>query len=538
MKVRTRDGSSPQGKPGIWFCCHPEELEQYLEPMAGALLKGWDCALWYEDGDAAPEGERREKLGEMRLFLAPVTEKLLAAPNAAMDEWIPFAREKRIPILPILMERGLEWYFMWQFGQAAICLDPIQEDGETVREKGERFLNAALSDETWNRLLKGECREDPEDWGKLAELYDMGIGVERDPAAALKLREKEARSRRAILAEHLENLKETKQLRSTLERIEELQDQLDYPYDREKDYRRTLTELEKVCRRGAEHFKDREEKRRLRRCLTVLGLEHKARGDGEKSVRHLRSALKTARELAAETGELSDRLWEGSCHRNLGDEFRVEENMEAWEKEYESALELDQKLWEETGEVSVLESLADDYWGLGQSRNIEKDRKKQRENWEKQRKYREKRLEILLLLAEKTGKRWIRQESCMARARLAAASEEEKAEKQLDLAEEGFLTIARETDRRADWLMLVELYHIRMDMAWEDKEIRKWYDKAEEILEKLSKRRIPEEVYSAWLSICADALESMEEDDDELEEKVEVLRKLRGESLQNRSHSN
>ena len=42
------------------------------------------------------------------LLIVPVTFKLLNTPNRAMDADIPYAKEKHIPILPFMMEQGLD----------------------------------------------------------------------------------------------------------------------------------------------------------------------------------------------------------------------------------------------------------------------------------------------------------------------------------------------------------------------------------------------------------------------------------------------
>ena len=113
IKCKTRGGSSPQGKPCVFFCCHPEDSNCFFEEVLDSILKTQNCAVWYlEDPGQVPEREELETdLGQMQLFVDPVTTKLLTKPNFAMDTAVPFALEKHIPVLPLMQEDGLfGWY--------------------------------------------------------------------------------------------------------------------------------------------------------------------------------------------------------------------------------------------------------------------------------------------------------------------------------------------------------------------------------------------------------------------------------------------
>ncbi|MBQ2218289.1 MAG: tetratricopeptide repeat protein [Firmicutes bacterium] len=64
----------------------------------------------------------------MQLFVMPVTTKLLTAPNRAMDVEFPFALQQHIPVLPLMMEQGLDDVFSRRFGDLQY-LDPNNTDG-------------------------------------------------------------------------------------------------------------------------------------------------------------------------------------------------------------------------------------------------------------------------------------------------------------------------------------------------------------------------------------------------------------------------
>lgn len=142
----TRGESSPQGKVRVYFCAHPDDYEKYLGDVSGDILAFADCAVWY---DKNPRGEfgtdLSENLSQMRLFVVPVTEKLLRTPNRAMDCEITFALENNIPVLPLMQEEGLIPAFTEKFGELQF-LDRNIEDKTAIayEDKLASFLNSVI----------------------------------------------------------------------------------------------------------------------------------------------------------------------------------------------------------------------------------------------------------------------------------------------------------------------------------------------------------------------------------------------------------
>lgn len=548
LQYKTRGMSAPQGKAkaGAYLCCHPEDWESCFTPTVEEILESWDCTLWYGDPTVHLDGEYRAQLKEMRLIVLPVTEKLLTTPNVALDEVVLFALERHIPVLPILRETELEWYLFERLdGIRYLDVNRQSETGELLyREELERVLSALLAGGEWAEELLREAAEagDPAAWDRLAVMYDMGIGVERDPKMALEAREKALKLYRAACKAAPKDSECNRRLQKALEAVKELLDEMDYPYEQEKLYRKTFRELERVCRRGAEVFGDLEAKRGLRFWLSALGREYETSGRWEQSEKYHRMALKLSEELAEETGERTDRLWVSLCWRKLGDMLfrrwrgsgleaklndlvggdgdRGEISSGKGIEEKKRALELDLRLAEETGDLAVLESLAEDYecLGCGGQQGVGKDVLAL---------YRRKRVETLTRLAERTGMAPDRKRVCRARVELAVVIREEDARRQLELAMEECESVAKETDRTLDWLSLADLYQIRMGFFYEeDKVQREWYSKAEQIFERLARRGLPNMAYRAWLSACAQIVENLEEEDRELLEKADRLRGL------------
>ncbi|MCD8068547.1 MAG: toll/interleukin-1 receptor domain-containing protein [Lachnospiraceae bacterium] len=105
----------PNGKPAVYFSCHPADLDLYLDAVADGLLRFQNFAVWYTDADI-PFGEIEPFLSAMCLFVVPVTKNLLTSESRAVCEELTYAKENRIPILPLMMEPGLEQLYRDTFG--------------------------------------------------------------------------------------------------------------------------------------------------------------------------------------------------------------------------------------------------------------------------------------------------------------------------------------------------------------------------------------------------------------------------------------
>ena len=158
IKYKTRGESSPQGKPRVWFCAHPDDYKPFFAPMAEAILQKQNCAVYYDGEPTAPYDEESLflDLGRMNLFLMPVTYRLLHTRNRALDVEFRYAIAHHIPVLPILQESGLETDFNAICGDLQ-CLDPHTEDATALSydEKLTKYLSSVLvGDELAEKIRK------------------------------------------------------------------------------------------------------------------------------------------------------------------------------------------------------------------------------------------------------------------------------------------------------------------------------------------------------------------------------------------------
>ncbi|MBQ3489746.1 MAG: tetratricopeptide repeat protein, partial [Clostridia bacterium] len=157
---KTRGNSSPERKPRVYFTCHPEDFEKHFEKVCEDIFATHDCAVFYTETmtEEIEEKYKESDLGQMNLFVIPVTFKLLSKPNRAMDSDFRYAKEKHIPVLPIMMETGIDEFYSAKdkFGEAQY-LSPYVQDMTAIsyEEKLKKYLESVLiSNETAERIRK------------------------------------------------------------------------------------------------------------------------------------------------------------------------------------------------------------------------------------------------------------------------------------------------------------------------------------------------------------------------------------------------
>ena len=46
-KTNPKYSSDPQGKPRVFFTCHPEDFDKYFDKICEDIFKTQDCAIYY-----------------------------------------------------------------------------------------------------------------------------------------------------------------------------------------------------------------------------------------------------------------------------------------------------------------------------------------------------------------------------------------------------------------------------------------------------------------------------------------------------------
>ena len=112
----TKGISLPSGKPKVFLCCHPEDQQIYFEKIIDDILRICNCTIWYsKKTDSNYTSEISDYIKEMKFVVILVTQNLLCKPNEILKIEFETAYNNRIPILPIVLEDGVEELFNKQY---------------------------------------------------------------------------------------------------------------------------------------------------------------------------------------------------------------------------------------------------------------------------------------------------------------------------------------------------------------------------------------------------------------------------------------
>lgn len=160
FKAKTRYNEESNQSTRAYFCCHPDDFETHFEKVCDDILKIHDCQIYYTEDmtEHISDEERTLDLSRSHFFVVPVTEKLLKTPNRAMDEDIKFAFANNIPVLPLMMERGIEDIYSAsdKFGDIHYLSPNSNDETELKYEnKLKAYLDSViLNDEMIERVKK------------------------------------------------------------------------------------------------------------------------------------------------------------------------------------------------------------------------------------------------------------------------------------------------------------------------------------------------------------------------------------------------
>ena len=159
LSYRTRGNAHPQGKPRVYFTCHPTDYDRSFEQITQDILQLQDCAVYFTTDmtEHISEEDRWIQLRGMNLFVVPVSRKLMIDPNRAMDEDIAFAFNEHIPVLPIMLDPGLDHIYSLsdRFGDRHyLILGSTDNTGLSYKEKLQRYLQSVLLDDETARRVR------------------------------------------------------------------------------------------------------------------------------------------------------------------------------------------------------------------------------------------------------------------------------------------------------------------------------------------------------------------------------------------------
>lgn len=149
-----------QGGQKVYLCAESNDIERFEKVLIDDIRKVVPGAVLFSQDVHNPEYQYdfetiKQELHDMQLFVIPVTSAFLDTENNARLIEMAYAREERIPVLPILLEKGLENKFNELCGNLQ-CLDRVTVDDSaiTYEKKLSDYLRLALVGESLSEQIK------------------------------------------------------------------------------------------------------------------------------------------------------------------------------------------------------------------------------------------------------------------------------------------------------------------------------------------------------------------------------------------------
>ena len=164
LSIRLKYTEKTGKEARIYFTSHPSDLPTHFEAVVNDIFDKAEGVVYYTKDMNAPfaDGEAELLLSEMQLFVVPVTLKLLTEECRAMKVDIPFAKRNGIPILPIMMEGGLDALYSAEdkFGELQyVSRESADVTAIPYAEKLSKFLSHALLSRENEELVRADFGE-------------------------------------------------------------------------------------------------------------------------------------------------------------------------------------------------------------------------------------------------------------------------------------------------------------------------------------------------------------------------------------------
>ncbi len=158
---KTKEQTNANGKPKVYFTCHPDDFDRYFEKICDDILNICDCAIYYTEDMTATISEKdmEIEIASNNLFIIPISHNLLTTSNRALDADFRYAKECGMPILPFMMESGLDKMYSEpdKFGELQY-INPFSTDKTEIgyKEKLRKYLESIFVSDDLARRIRSE----------------------------------------------------------------------------------------------------------------------------------------------------------------------------------------------------------------------------------------------------------------------------------------------------------------------------------------------------------------------------------------------
>ncbi|MBE6763827.1 MAG: tetratricopeptide repeat protein [Ruminococcaceae bacterium] len=356
------------------FLSYRKKDRRYAQELMRLIHKhdfARDIAIWYDEfltpGENFTEAIRKA-LRDSELFVLAVTPHLTEPDNYVMTTEYPLAREEGKPVLPAQMCPTDRDALTGAFDGIPACTDAHDD--------------AAMSDALLDALRAVACRENdtPEHNFFIGLAYLGGVDVEVDRDRALTL----------ITSAAEQGLREA---------LDKLVEMYQNGIGVERNYRTAIKWLERKAQFAQERYTEvptKENAHDLFWCFIDCGDALKNIADLDAAKAYYQKSLDLAITLADETGTVEARRDLSVSYERLGNIAKSQGDLDGAKAYYQKGLELRITLADETGTVEARRDLSVSYDKLG-------DIAKAQGDLDGAKTYYQKGLELRVTLADETG---------------------------------------------------------------------------------------------------------------------------------------
>lgn len=144
FKYKIRENVNLRGKQRIFFSCYSDDFDKCAEEIMDKILKKCNCAIWYYDKEEKYDWHF-EGFDHMTLFVFAISFKFLTTDQNKYQKIYEIAEKSNVPILPIMIEPGLQELFKIKCGSRQyLNMYDKGTDSLSFDEKLGKYLDAVV----------------------------------------------------------------------------------------------------------------------------------------------------------------------------------------------------------------------------------------------------------------------------------------------------------------------------------------------------------------------------------------------------------
>ena len=153
MRYLTRNNVNPNQKPNIFIVS--DKYEEDFEIISRKIRQICDCSIWFPDNEfSLNDSSTEDMIKQSRLVIFLLNKGYLLREGPMLSKTLDLVKSNLIPILPILLENGIEKQYNIVFGNIQFLSQQITDNTVlSFDEKLKRYINSVIEPEELLRKI-------------------------------------------------------------------------------------------------------------------------------------------------------------------------------------------------------------------------------------------------------------------------------------------------------------------------------------------------------------------------------------------------